>query len=92
MLPSIGSFMAFSETEAALQKFTMDATYKARLARGVKLELAKGTHPDDLKVAIRALLERRLSPGLLSRKVEDIHKPRVPASPIADPYQDFPEY
>jgi hypothetical protein len=94
--PSIGLFMGHAESRAALLHFSMNATYKARLAKAIKQEIAKRVHPDDIRQAIDALLERQLSPALLSRKVEDLHSPKwkglTEAEAHPDPYEDFPNY
>jgi hypothetical protein len=87
--------MGYAQQQAALQRFEMDPTYKARLARGIRLEVERGTHHQDIKAAINQLLERKLSPGLLRHKVEDLHAPkgyRFSQGIVADdPYADLPE-
>ena len=92
MSHQIGSLMGFAERQAALAKFGMDKTYKARLARAFKEELERGAHYEDVKAAARIVISRRLSPYLLHAKVREINVSLADPEPGSDPYEDFPDY
>jgi len=76
---------------AVIQDVSIDKTYKARLAKAIKQELERGTHPADIKRALEQLIDRHLSPALLHAKVTD-NLPKVVEKPAEDPYADFPEF
>jgi hypothetical protein len=83
--------MATAQAYAASKQFTMDDVYRARLARGIRLELEDGTHYDDIEWAVKQLIDRQLSPGLLKRKVQDRYLPKTSEGSLWNPFGDFPE-
>ena len=96
MANDIGTLIGHAETRAAVQGFDMGKTYKARLAKHIKEELDKGTHIQDVRAGVDALIDRRLSPYLLSRKIADLQLGLTPGMgdepEETDPFTPFPEY
>lgn len=86
----IGSLIGYAVTTAASLQFEMDKTYKARLAKHIKELVQQEEHHGDIRLAIRRLLEKRLSPALLGAMLGDIAKEHsFPEEPNPDaPFPD----
>lgn len=89
---SIGSLIGYAQKIAFDYGFDMDDIWRARLARHIKEELNKGTHPDEIRLAIVGLIERKpvLSPWLLSEKVKDLRRGSVEAGDHLFDMEDIP--